>query len=251
MRILATYNIKGGVGKTAAAVNLAFLAAREGYRTLVWDLDPQAAATFLFRIRPRVPGGADALVERRRKLAKVVKGTDFANLDLIPADFSYRNMDLALGDAKRPARQLMRLLRPLSEAYDLLFLDSAPSISLVSENIFWAADVLLVPLIPTPLSERTYHQLTTHLAAIRLEHCAVAPFFSMVDRRKRIHRDLMARLRTEADGFLQTDIPYASQVELMALRRAPLGAFAATAPAQVAFESLWGEVKGRLALAQL
>ena len=53
VKVLATYNIKGGVGKTSTAVNLAYLAAREGRRTLLWDLDPQAAATFLFRVRAR------------------------------------------------------------------------------------------------------------------------------------------------------------------------------------------------------
>ncbi len=62
MKIFATYNIKGGVGKTATAVNLAYLAARDGYRVLLWDLDPQAAASFLFRIRPRVKGGGKALI---------------------------------------------------------------------------------------------------------------------------------------------------------------------------------------------
>ena len=56
-RVLATYNIKGGVGKTSAAVNLAFLAARDGAPTLLWDLDPQGGSTYLFRVKPKVRGG--------------------------------------------------------------------------------------------------------------------------------------------------------------------------------------------------
>ena len=55
MKTLATYNIKGGVGKTASAVNLAYLAAQGGLRTLLWDLDPQGAASYLLRIRRKVP----------------------------------------------------------------------------------------------------------------------------------------------------------------------------------------------------
>ena len=46
MKIFATYNIKGGVGKTATAVNLSYLAAMDGYRVLLWDLDPQGAASY-------------------------------------------------------------------------------------------------------------------------------------------------------------------------------------------------------------
>ena len=101
MRIYATYNIKGGVGKTTTAVNLAHLAAAEtGLRTVLWDLDPQGAASFMFRVKPRVKGGGKALISGTRTLDDAVKGTDFDNLDLIPADFTYRNMDLLLDNAK-------------------------------------------------------------------------------------------------------------------------------------------------------
>ena len=102
MHILGAYNIKGGVGKTATAVNLAYLAACQGYRTLVWDLDPQGAATFYFRIKAKVKGGSKALLNGKHDLDSLVKGTDFDNLDLLPADFSYRNMDLLLEDLDSP-----------------------------------------------------------------------------------------------------------------------------------------------------
>ncbi|MCG7956341.1 MAG: AAA family ATPase, partial [Candidatus Thiodiazotropha endolucinida] len=114
MHILGVYNIKGGVGKTATAVNLAHLAATEGYRTLIWDLDPQAAATYYFRIKPKVKGGNKRLIKGKLDLDEVVKATDFENLDMLPADFSYRNMDLRLEEAKNPTKQLLKLLRPLS-----------------------------------------------------------------------------------------------------------------------------------------
>src|SRR3954451_17011204 len=100
-RVLATYNIKGGVGKTSASVNLAYLAARDGARTLLWDLDPQGASTYLFRIRPRVKGGGRKLVRGKSDPGDLVKGTDYERLDLLPADFSYRHTDLALDSTKR------------------------------------------------------------------------------------------------------------------------------------------------------
>ncbi|MCW9078425.1 MAG: AAA family ATPase, partial [Gammaproteobacteria bacterium] len=147
MKIIGVYNIKGGVGKTATAVNIAHLAAKSGLRTLIWDLDPQAAATFYLRVKPKVKR-SNKLLRGKGGLDDVVKGSDYPNLDLLPADFSYRNMDLVLGENKKPTMRLLRLLRPLSEMYDLVVLDCPPSISLVSENIFRAADALLLPTIP-------------------------------------------------------------------------------------------------------
>jgi len=121
VKVAATYNIKGGVGKTSTAVNLAYLSAREGRRTLLWDLDPQGAATYLFRVRPRVKGGGRGLVTRKRPMEAALKATDFEGLDLLPADFSYRNMDLDLDDTKKRTRRLRQLLQGLADDYDTVF----------------------------------------------------------------------------------------------------------------------------------
>src|ERR1039457_3508907 len=110
--------------------------------------------------RARVKGGGRALLEGTRSIEGAVKGTDFDNLDLLPADFTYRNLDLMLDSAKKPTRKLGRLLTPLRADYDVIFLDCPPSISLLSESVLHAADMLLVPMIPTTLSVRTLDQLT-------------------------------------------------------------------------------------------
>ena len=245
MRVYAVYNIKGGVGKTAAAVNLAYLSARDGRRTLIWDLDPQAAATFYFRIKPRIKGGGRKLVKGKRRLDGLIKGTDFDNLDLLPADFSFRNMDLALGDSKKPALQLMRLLRPLYAEFDTIFLDCPPNISLVSENIFRTADALLIPTIPTTLSRRTYQQLLEFVEGHKMPALQMMPFFSMVDRRKRMHQDLLREMPVNHPEMLTAHVPYASDVERMGLQRAPLESFAPRSAAGRAYRALWDEVKSR------
>ena len=248
MRILATYNIKGGVGKTATAINLSYVSALEGYRTLVWDLDPQGASTYYFRIKPKVKGGSKDLVRGKRELDELIKGTDFENLDLLPADFSYRHMDLILDDSKKkPTRRIHKLLKPLSEEYDFIFLDCPPSISLVSENVFEAADVLLVPIIPTTLSLRTLLQLNRFISENGLKHVMVLPFFSMADKRKNLHRELMKQLPQQLPEFLSTPIPNASAVERMGVQRAPVGSFADKSPPALAYESLWWDIKQRLA----
>lgn len=248
MKIVATYNIKGGVGKTAAAVNLAHRAALEGNRVLVWDLDPQGAATFYFRVKPKVKGGGEALVHGRRELDRVVKATDFANLDLVPADFSYRNLDLVLDEAHKPLGRLRKLLRPLARDYDVVVLDCPPSISLASESVFRASDALVVPVIPTTLSARTLDQLEDFVAGHPdvVRRLKVLPFFSMVDARKRLHRELMAELREQRPELLAAQIPAATDVERMGVHRAPVAAFAPQSRSARSYAVLWAEVRERL-----
>jgi chromosome partitioning protein len=244
VKALATYNIKGGVGKTAAAVNLAYLAAREGRRTLLWDLDPQGAASYLLRVRPRVKGGGKALLSGKKSLDQAVKPTEFDHLDLVPADFTYRNMDLVLDAAKKPTQRIARLLAPLTDGYDVAVLDCPPGISLVSENVVHAAGTLLIPLIPTTLSVRTLERLTEFVA--ELDHPpTLIPFFTMVDGRKRLHREIIGQLRTERSDIATTVIPALSLVEQMAVHRAPLPAFAPRSPVTRSYEELWAEVDQR------
>jgi len=244
VKTLATYNIKGGVGKTASAVNLAYLAARDGLRTLLWDLDPQGAASYLLRVRPRVKGGGKALVRGKRSLEEAVKVTEFDGLDLVPADFTYRNLDLVLGETKKPTQRITRLLGPMADDYDLAVLDCPPGISLVSENVVHAADVLLVPLIPTTLSVRTLEQLTEFVG--ELDHPpTLIPFFTMVDGRKRLHREVIDDLRAHRDDLATTVVPALSLVEQMAVHRAPLPVFAPRSRVARSYEDLWAEVSAR------
>ena len=244
MKTLATYNIKGGVGKTAAAVTLAYLAARGGRRTLLWDLDPQGAASYLLRVRPHVKGGGKALISGKKALDQAAKPTEFDRLDLVPADLTYRNLDLVLDAAKKSTQRIARLLDPLEDDYDLAILDCPPGISLASENVLHAADVLLVPLIPTTLSVRTLEQLTEFAAELEYPP-ALFPFFTMVDGRKRLHREVVDRLRAERKDLAATVIPALSVVEQMAVHRAPLPVFAPRSRVTRSYESLWEEVRAR------
>lgn len=243
MKVIASYNIKGGVGKTCTTVNLAHLAARDGQRTLLWDLDPQGAASFLFRIRPRVKGGGKGLVRRRTTIDGAIKGTDFDHLDLLPADFSYRNMDLHLDGGKNPSRALRRLLTPLDDEYDLVFLDCPPGISLVSESVMHAADILLVPLIPATLSLRTFDQLTAFVADFDGRRPAVLAFFSMVDRRKRLHREVVDDLAGNRPQIATAVIPAMSAIEQMAELRLPTTASNPRARAAQSYAALWAELQ--------
>ena len=246
MKVVATYNIKGGVGKTSAAVNLAALAARDGLRTLLWDLDPQGAASFLFRVRPKVRGGGRKLVRGRSDVADVLRGTDVEGLDLLPADFSYRHMDLVLDESGKPTRRLRKVLAPLGEHYDLAVLDCPPSISLVSESVFDAADALLVPLIPSTLTLRTFEQLADFVDAEVDRQPDIVAFFSMVDQRKRLHREVVETLPDGRADIMATAIPAATEVELMGVERSPVVVHAPRSRAARAYADLWAELRARL-----
>jgi chromosome partitioning protein len=246
VKVVATYSIKGGVGKTSAAVNLGALAADEGLRTVIWDLDPQGAASFLFRVRPKVKGGGRKLVRGRRDPLAVMKGTDFEGLDLLPADFRYRHLDIELDKRKRPLQGLSRVLEQLDGDYDLAIVDCAPSISLVSESVFTAADLLLVPIIPATLSVRTFEQLQHFLAEAPAPVPEVLAFLSMVDRRKRLHRELASSLPATLPSVADVTIPAASVIERMGVERAPVVASKPRSAAAEAYRELWARVRGEL-----
>ncbi len=111
--------------------------------------------------------------------------------------------------------------------------------------MFRAADVLLVPTVPTTLSVRTLDQLTGFLADDG-DGPEVLPFVSMLDRRKTLHRQLIESLADVEPPFLATAIPNASAVERMAVHRAPLGEVAPRSVARKAFADLWAEVAAKL-----
>ncbi len=242
MSVLASYSIKGGVGKTTTAVNLSWVAASAGRRVLLWDLDPQGAASYCLRVAPKVKGGVKAVLKSPSALARRIKASDHPGVDLLPADFSYRRMDTLLDDLDRPRKRLREILGEVAPEYDLVVLDCAPGISLTSENVFRAADLLLVPLLPSPLSMRTLDQLERHLTRKGPAGLAVACFFSMADARRNLHKATVAEHLGRRRGLLRTVIPYASHVEQMSARRAPLPAYAPRDPASRAYQRLWGEV---------
>ena len=247
MHTLAVWTIKGGVGKTAAAVNLAHAAAITGIRTLLWDLDPQGATSFYLRALPQLPGGVRTILDRSRDLRQFAQPSEFDNLFLLPADFSYRHLDLALDAGPKPRKRLAKRLRPLATDFDLLLIDCPPSVSLVSEAVLRTSDALLVPVIPTTLSMRTLDQVRDFADAAGKHRPRVLPFLSMVDRRKRMHLDTCERCFADPD-FLRTVIPSASVVERMGLTRAPVAATLPSQPAARAFGELWREIAERLGI---
>ncbi len=244
MPIIALYHIKGGVGKTAAAVNLSYLAAQDEDRTLLIDLDPQSSASFYFRVRPSKNLKSRLLLKGGKKVDNNIKGTDYKNLDILPSTLSYRKLDLRLNSAKKSKMRMKLILQPFEKEYRFIFIDCPPNITLVSENIFNAADILLVPVIPTTLSILTYEKLCQFFKDQKLDQTKILTFFSMVEKRKKMHREIMSEMFEQDKGnFLKSYIPYSADIENMGIYREPVVCFKQNSIASKSYQEIWNGLK--------
>jgi chromosome partitioning protein len=246
MKVIASYSIKGGVGKTATSVNLAYGIAQAGSRTLLVDLDPQGASSFYFRIRPPKGLKTKQLLRGHRRLLRHIRGSDYELLDVLPAKLAYRKFDVLLERLQKSKMFLSRVIRAFRSEYDVVVLDAPAGISLLAENIFDAADVILVPVIPTTLSQRTYEQLLDFLQRFRHSKKKVVPFFSMVQAGNDLHERTMERMRASHRRFLNATIPQSMEIERMGVQREPVLRFAARHESGQAYERLCREVTKRL-----
>jgi len=246
VRIVAVTNIKGGVGKTTTAVNLSWLAASAGCPTVLWDLDPQGAATWTLQVAARDDASGRRLVSGKDTVTDLLVPTAWAQLYVVPADLSYRNFDVHISERKHRTGRLLRMIRPLREVCELLVMDCPPGISLLSENVLHAADALVVPLLPSPLSLRMLEQLQAFVKEQGWSDLCLLPFFSMVDRRKSLHAEIVDAARRSHPAILETEVPYWSEIERMTVRRAPLPSYSPRSPAAQLYEALWREIETRL-----
>lgn len=242
MVTLALYNLKGGVGKTAATINLAYLAAKEGYKTLIWDMDPQGSSSFYLGAKSGSKNESKKLLNSEMDLIDAVQNSPYENLDIIPADLSARQADVLLHEMKQSKRKISTLLTSLKKEYDVVILDCPPGISILHDAIFAGVDWILMPNIPTTLSIRSYETVAAYFKENDLDMSKVKCFFSMVDHRKNLHHEVMNEFYKDK-YFLKSYIPYLSDVEKMGINEAPLETFAPSSYAAQCYRDLWKEIR--------
>ena len=240
MGTVAVYSLKGGVGKTTIAVNLAWAAAQQSARrTLLWDLDPQGGASYLIGA-PATPGiSAEAIFSKSVAPSHYIRPSTVAGVDLLGAGASLRGLDRFLEDLAKKKR-LARLIEGLRKDYDRIILDCPPGLHETGEQILRAADIIAVPVIPSPLAERALDEMIQTLSRLKGADGAIIPIYSMVDQRRALHRTV-----TDARPSWPA-IPMASAVEQMGVERAPVNAFAPRSNAGQALSELWRVIEQRL-----
>ncbi len=243
MIVYGVYNIKGGVGKTATSVNLAYLSGIEQYRTLLWDLDPQGSASFYYDEVFGTDTSLKKIISGKVDLSNIICKTEYPNLDIIPADFSYRHIDAVLDQVKKSKKRIKEVLKDIKKNYDVVFIDCPPAISFLAENIFYACDFILVPTVPTTLSIRAFEQITTFFEDDELDKSMLIPFFSMVEMKKSIHRETVNEMTRKLPNICTSFVPFLSDIEKMGVFQKPLMEFKPNSKAATAYKLLWEEIK--------
>jgi len=239
--VIAVYSPKGGVGKTSISVDLAWrCAVQGGHRTLLWDLDLQGGSGFVLDV------GANAFVEDPRlftkpdKLRQLITLTAYDNLFYLGTGSKLR--DLAFNLMRLGPKKLIPILaQDLSRTFDRIILDCPPMRNELSDQVFDAAKLMIVPLPVSPLAARALDDVRHDLARCGRNKLPILPVFSMYDSRRKAHRE--AR-----EGWMAQFpvIPAASPIEQSAFRRAPIGTFAACSAASQAQEQLWRGIERKL-----
>ena len=242
MKVLSIYSIKGGVGKTSSSVNLAYHFAKRGKSTLLIDLDPQGASSFYLKVTAKKGFHPKKLTSAKANLEPFVRESDYPGLDILPSDMQHRNLDLILSEKEEGVKSLRNALKEFKKAYDYVVLDCPPNITLLSENVFRASDLILCPVIPSPLSERTFNSLEQFFEKQDISLKKVYGFFSMVEGRKRVHKDTMEAMKNQLSRFFDTVVPRSADVEKMGVNRKPVQEFARTRVSSLAIGSLGDEI---------
>ena len=149
IRTLSIINLKGGVGKTISAVNMAYTLTRENFRVLLIDNDKQGNASKFFGAHDyEKPSMSDILTEKNVDLSKIIQRTKYERLDIIPANMTLLRADkeVLLDSSRMQQTRLSQALKTIRHLYDYAVIDNAPDLSMSIINAMVASHDILIPI---------------------------------------------------------------------------------------------------------
>jgi chromosome partitioning protein len=251
LKKIAVYNIKGGVGKTTTAVNLACLLAKSGLSVLLWDLDPQGGGSYFFNRQNHNNNTHARLFDKYITIYDVIHATDSYQIDVISNDalFSDQFMNKAsrITTVNFINHELMKVtLAEVEDDYDVCIMDCSPGRFVLHDNIFNASDLLLIPNIPAPLSVYCNNMLMDSLPSKMMSSHKVLSFYNMVQIHKNLHKFYLDNRKEDAGRILTNYVPFYSEIESINLTRESIFHQLKEFKANVYYHKLWLEICERM-----
>jgi chromosome partitioning protein len=203
--------LKGGVGKTTTAVNLAAAFSRAGLKVLLVDLDPQGSASYSLGVpRDQVTISVADVLTGKNEAAEAILETGVEGVQLLPASLELAGLDLALARKQEPDKLLKKALA--GRRYDVTMIDCPPGLSILAANGMAASDAYIVPTTAHRLDVEALAGFLEAVESIR-DRIGKKPellgiLLTMVDHRTNVTADVVAAVR-KAHGtkVFRTEIP--------------------------------------------
>jgi chromosome partitioning protein len=244
MKVLNCYSLKGGVGKTSTAVNLGAVAAADGWRVLLIDLDPQGASSFLLHHDHLEGAGlGEELQKKKPNLLRPLRATNVDRLYILPFNDRTRFFSSDLKEIDSLEIRVSKALSSIDDDFDLVVIDSPPTADDVLKFQLLATDLTLMVTTVSPLALRATIEYLTH---VRDQYRSNAPHrttLQMVETTSKRHLELIEDLRKiTALNLTRSVIRRSSLIENMALERIPTVTAHPRSTVAQNFLSLWREL---------